>query len=1103
MKHFTLFFTLLTLLTTSCTTSSDVDSFATDKPLEFCVDFDNTTRIEIDENMHYRWQGGETLGVYVSSAAATINIPASVTKDGESGYCRLMAKIYNDGDRLYAYYPWDEHNDSRDISTLRLELPTQQKQSVAGEFAVQYMPMVSAPYTLKADQTTPTVYMRPLAGFICAKVYASTATNSGESVLSVSYKDSDSAMSGYFTLDATAVTYSADIDTSAFSNNSVTVSLSEPYAIGSNATSAKSIYLTLAAGEYNGEITVTTNKAIYTYPYARTVARNSYYNLNIDLSKATQRKAIDSQWGGGSGQQNDPYLISSAEDIVLLAELINGSGTYSEYSKKSFRQVCDIDLSGIEITSIGATKTRAFKGIYDGGGFTINGVKLSPARASLPCGLFAHTSGAEIKNLTVKDFTINSTYNYQSALVGYAEDTQISNCTLEGKINFYNLYSGAMAGQLEGGTVSNCHIKGSVENNVSGITLDSETNVAYTAGIVGIATDGAVIEGCTVAGDIATMGRYCAGIVARIEESTVRNCTILNTAEISNVSHYCGGIVALMTGNSSVVDGCRNEGRVNTSYPYAGAIVASQVAGKVTNCISTKTSTTTSYEGYSGGIVGQIATSSASDIAIIDHCSVYGQVEGAYNVGGIVGYVYHPTAGAYAGITNCAVVGSKLISRGANSNGYNLVGGLAGWLKGSGKIVIAACSARPYEIHGAPISKTTKTKELIAGLVACFDSGDITMDGCYSDLTRSNTLWGFEPIAVVNSGTVRHGALFGYSYNNAKVNRCYGDNSLPLHGSVGSGKSVVVTNCSAIDLSQMTDGTLLSMLRVASKGYVPVSNTPYADSWTVDGSGFPIPANLPADSTPIGATPKRVSVIGDSISTFRGYIPYSYSTYYPRGDGTFLTVEDTYWHRLIYKHMSNARLERNIAYSGSCVTNTDSTKDTYFAKRFMTQHGVGEADIVIIHGGTNDWRKLSADLVPGLVIDATKGPTDAQLAPIFAAADAAKSRAQIEALNDTTFCEAYVKLIKLIKERNPKVKIVCIIGDYINVGIEQATLKMAAHYDNVKCVNLLAVNGYNDQTHMPKLYYSASNTNQCHPNQQAMAFIAEKIYTELGDWLEN
>ena len=62
---------------------------------------------------------------------------------------------------------------------------------------------------------------------------------------------------------------------------------------------------------------------------------------------------------------------------------------------------------------------------------------------------------------------------------------------------------------------------------------------------------------------------------------------------------------------------------------------------------------------------------------------------------------------------------------------------------------------------------------------------------------------------------------------------------------------------------------------------------------------------------------------------------------------------------------------------------------------------------------------------------------------------------------------------------------------------------MAAHFpDNCKCVNLLAVNGYNDQTNMPKLYYSSSNKNQCHPNQKAMAFIAEKIYKELGSWLE-
>jgi hypothetical protein len=167
----------------------------------------------------------------------------------------------------------------------------------------------------------------------------------------------------------------------------------------------------------------------------------------------------------------------------------------------------------------------------------------------------------------------------------------------------------------------------------------------------------------------------------------------------------------------------------------------------------------------------------------------------------------------------------------------------------------------------------------------------------------------------------------------------------------------------------------------------------------------------------------------------------------------------------------------------------------------MDQNGVGDADIVIIHGGTNDWNKNAVNLVTGLSIRSTTGPTDAQLAPLFTTADAATTRAQIEALNDTTFCEAYIKLVKLIKERNPNVKIVCVIGDYLGVGVQQATHKIAQHY-GARCVDLLAVNGFNDQTYMPKLYYAPDKTGECHPNQQAMAFIADKIYRELGAWLE-
>ena len=1096
-RFFTILLTTATLLC-SCMQSTEVDTNIASTPFSFYVDFDGT-RIEFSDENRYCWEGDEVLGTYITSTATTINVPASVTlKDGRA-ICNTMVSGINSGDKLRVYYPWNELNDMNSFENLTVTIPTVQKQAKAGDFNVEYMPMVGSTITTDAS-AAPTVYMRPIAGFIRVNIYSSTAT--AEKLLSVAYTDTNTAIAGNCSVDMTQIDTTGTIEING-SANSVTLSVAEPYTVVTSLEQTEPLYMVLAPSRAEGTLRVTTDKAIYTYPnYSTNIERNKYYDLNIDLSKATVRQAIESEWGGGDGSISNPYIIRTAEDIVRLSEGINSSD-YTTYYKKYYRQVCDIDMSGIVINSIGAISNRAFQGHYDGGCFTISNATMTQKRTSTPCALFGYTSDATICNLTIKDFTINSSDIYQSALVGYAENTTIENCTFEGKSYFTNLYSGGLIGHMDGGVISHCRIEGRVENNVNGITLDTETNVAYTAGVVGYAINGALIEDCTLAGDVATMGRYAAGIVSRIDNSTVRNCTVLNTAEVSNVSHYCGGIVALMTGNDSLVDGCRFEGRVNTSYPIAGAIVGSIVAGKVYGCISTLNSMTTSYEGYSGGIAGQIYTATASDIAIIDHCAAYGQVEGAYNVGGILGYARNTTAGGYVGVTNCAALNSKLISRGANGSNYNLIGGIAGWLDGTNKrVVIASCVARPKEIHAAPISKNSATKEIIAGVVACPYIDDATITACYTDITRDRVLYGFEPIPIPTGSTKRQGALFGYAYRSLSLSNCYYIASLDMHGSVASGKSLAVNNCSAITVEQMTNGTLLASLNAASTAYTPAANTPAAARWEAGVDGYPIPEGLPTDTTPVNAEPKKVSVIGDSISTFRGYIPYSYSTYYPRTDGTFISVADMYWYQLIYKHMTNARLERNIAYSGSCVTNTDTTKDTYFARRFMDQHGVGDADIVLIHGGTNDWRKLSADLVPGLVIDATKGPTDAQLAPLFAAADAATTRAEIEALNDTTFCEAYIKLIKLIKERNPKVKIVCIIGDYINVGIEQATLKMAAHYDNVKCVNLLAINGYNDQTYMPKLYYSSSNKNQCHPNQKAMAFIAERIYKELGSWLE-
>ena len=47
---------------------------------------------------------------------------------------------------------------------------------------------------------------------------------------------------------------------------------------------------------------------------------------------------------------------------------------------------------------------------------------------------------------------------------------------------------------------------------------------------------------------------------------------------------------------------------------------------------------------------------------------------------------------------------------------------------------------------------------------------------------------------------------------------------------------------------------------------------------------------------------KKISILGDSISTFSGYIPSGNATWYPRGEVTAVT--DTWWYQLIQQQGS-------------------------------------------------------------------------------------------------------------------------------------------------------------------------------------------------------
>lgn len=101
---------------------------------------------------------------------------------------------------------------------------------------------------------------------------------------------------------------------------------------------------------------------------------------------------------------------------------------------------------------------------------------------------------------------------------------------------------------------------------------------------------------------------------------------------------------------------------------------------------------------------------------------------------------------------------------------------------------------------------------------------------------------------------------------------------------------------------------------------------------------------------------KKVSIIGDSISTFNGYNPSGYAVFYPKGNVT--SVTQTWWHQVITE--LDMTLLKNCSWSGSeCYG--DSTSTTSAAAGCSTKrindlaNGSTNPDIIFCYIGINDF----------------------------------------------------------------------------------------------------------------------------------------------------
>lgn len=221
----------------------------------------------------------------------------------------------------------------------------------------------------------------------------------------------------------------------------------------------------------------------------------------------------------GDGTSENPYLISSAEDLCYMRDMVNsGDGIYK---KAYYKQTCDIVLN----ESLGAdninewipigNSENPFMGVYDGSCFQVKGLYINNDLDNQ--GLFGVNEGA-VCYLGLSDSYISADA-YVGGIVGYNYG-EISYCYNESHINGV-LYVGGICGYNRM-HIQYCYNLGCVEGlrSVGGV---NGANVIMTDNNANGAENSAIVKNCYNAGNVKG-DDIVAGISAMENFSTLENC---------------------------------------------------------------------------------------------------------------------------------------------------------------------------------------------------------------------------------------------------------------------------------------------------------------------------------------------------------------------------------------------------------------------------------------------------------------------------------------------------------------------------------------------------------------------------------------------------
>ena len=547
------------------------------------------------------WSEGDQIAVFLNGGS---NATAFTLSEG-AGSKQAEFTGEGKGDKYVAFYPYKMVS-SMSGDNVRINLPLEQEYQV-GTFASGTFPML-------ASAESPNLSFYNLASILRLSI---TGKHSVTRIVFKSAK-SDIKVCGQATASVSGnklTVTSSGKDSLVLTVPGVKLSESQP----------TDFYLVLPPQTYKGGFTVRvyTNERYMDKTLATdfTMVRSKMHKA--DAFEFTPNGTDVSETLQGMGTENNPFLVESLSDLLLVRNTVNESGSINEVQavKAYYLLTADIDLTPVCSESsrknwvpIGNAE-HPFEGVFDGGGHSLEGLYINATSDNQA--LFGIVSGGSLSNIIVKGAVINTASN-TALLVANISNATIAECFVEGSVTGGSDTGGVVGYAFRGGEISGCINRADISGG------------SYTAGIVGYAYACDNLY-CINYGNVT--GGYSVGGIGGCAGDYTLYCS--NYGDITGRGNNTGGIIG--NNNNGFVVNCINEGAVSGSSNTGGLTGYSRQGARIWNDVNRGEVSGSSNVGGISGILS--SNSSYQRTTNMHNCVNLGEVLcSSESAGGLCGF---------------------------------------------------------------------------------------------------------------------------------------------------------------------------------------------------------------------------------------------------------------------------------------------------------------------------------------------------------------------------------------------------------------------------------------------------------------------------------